>query len=37
VAVTFLPALPRTNARKVDKRALRALAERAASGSVAPG
>jgi len=29
VAVTFLEALPRTNARKVDKRALRALAERA--------
>lgn len=26
VAVTFLPALPRTNARKVDKRALRELA-----------
>jgi long-chain acyl-CoA synthetase len=35
VAVTFLDALPRTNARKVDKRALRALAERtlAARGS----
>ena len=32
VAVTFLPALPRTNARKVDKRALRALAL-AASGA----
>jgi len=28
VAVTFLPALPRTNARKVDKKALRALAAR---------
>jgi long-chain acyl-CoA synthetase len=32
VAVTFLPTLPRTNARKVDKKALRALAEHAASG-----
>lgn len=29
VAVTFLPALPRTNARKVDKKALRVLAARA--------
>jgi long-chain acyl-CoA synthetase len=36
VAVTFLPALPRTNARKVDKKALRALAERAANGSGEP-
>ena len=30
VAVTFLPALPRTNARKVDRRALRELARGAA-------
>jgi acyl-CoA synthetase (AMP-forming)/AMP-acid ligase II len=36
VAVTFLGALPRTNARKVDKKALRALAERAASGPGQP-
>jgi long-chain acyl-CoA synthetase len=36
VAVTFLPALPRTNTRKVDKKALRALAERAANGSGEP-
>lgn len=33
VAVTFLPALPRTNARKVDKKALRAQAELAGSGA----
>jgi long-chain acyl-CoA synthetase len=36
VAVTFLGALPRTNARKVDKRALRELAERAARGPGQP-
>jgi long-chain acyl-CoA synthetase len=35
-AVTFLPALPRTNARKVDKKALRALAERGAKGADEP-
>jgi long-chain acyl-CoA synthetase len=33
VAVTFLDALPRTNARKVDKRALRALAETSRAGT----
>jgi long-chain acyl-CoA synthetase len=36
VAVTFLAGLPRTNARKVDKKALRVLAERAASGPGQP-
>ena len=35
VAVTFMPALPRTNARKVDKKALRALVEHGPSRACA--